>query len=274
MKKNRVNFFELFNLQSGVLCYKDSDMEYINFYKKNYKNSCHGFYIDVLDYPIIYSANYNYQFLHLFSLGEKENIRKRKYDIVIVDEVDNMLLDKMSYPSIVGSTFNFSKMREILKDFYNNRNINDDVLLERFGKKYNKDANINNEIVTLLKSSSNEAKELENYVDYIVKNGRIYIIDKSTGYIQENLKYSNYIHELVEFKEGVRVKNPIFTHSLINQKIFFNFYENICSVTGTLEDLNDQDLLEKHYNVNIFKVPRNKPRIKPIYIKERPYSNE
>ena len=48
----------------------------------------------------------------------------------------------------------------------------------------------------------------------------------------------------------------------------------IYGVTGTLEDLNDQDLLEKHYNVNIFKVLRNKPRIKPIYIKERPYSNE
>jgi preprotein translocase subunit SecA len=93
-------------------------------------------------------------------------------------------------------------MREILKDFYNNININDDVLLERFGKKYNKDANIINELITLLKSSSNEAKELENYVDYIVKNERIYIIDKSTGYIQENLKYSNYIHELVELKRG------------------------------------------------------------------------
>ena len=48
----------------------------------------------------------------------------------------------------------------------------------------------------------------------------------------------------------------------------------IYGVTGTLGDLSDQDLLEKHYNVNIFIVPRNKPRIKPIYIKERPIDNK
>ena len=41
-------------------------------------------------------------------------------------------------------------------------------------------------------------------------------------------------------------------------------------VSGTLGELNDQEILTKHYHVKIFKVPRNKQRIKPIYIKEKP----
>ena len=45
---------------------------------------------------------------------------------------------------------------------------------------------------------------------------------------------------------------------------------NIIGVSGTLGDLNDQEILEKNYKVKIFRVPRDKPRIKPIYIKERP----
>ena len=40
-------------------------------------------------------------------------------------------------------------------------------------------------------------------------------------------------------------------------------------VSGTLGELNDQEILTKHYHVKIFKVQRNKPRIKPIYTKEK-----
>ena len=104
----------------------------------------------------------------------------------------------------------------------------------------------------------------------IVENNFIYIIEKSTGYKKENLRWFAYIHELVESKENVKVKNPLFSFCSINQKIYFNMYEKICGVTGTLGDLNDQELLQKHYNVNIFKVPRHKSRKKPIFIKERP----
>lgn len=114
----------------------------------------------------------------------------------------------------------------------------------------------------------------KNEVDYIVENDNIFIIDKSTGYKKENLRWFHYIHELVESKENVKVKNPLLSFCMITQNIYFNMYKTICGVTGTLGDLNDQDILKKHYNVNIFKVPRHKPRKKKIEVKDRPNSIE
>ena len=120
-EQEQKDYYQLFNIKSGVLCTVNGDEEYIGLYKPEYNkfkpHSC-GFYTHVLDYPIIYSANFNYQFLHLYSFGKKEIIRKRKYDIVIIDEVDNMLIDQMSTPSIIGYEFNFYKFKQILKEIF------------------------------------------------------------------------------------------------------------------------------------------------------------
>ena len=180
----------------------------------------------------------------------------------------------MSSPSIVGRNFNISKFRPILKDFYDKRNYNEEMILDKLNKKYKKFANINEDIVRILKMSTRTAEKYKNNVDYVIENNNIFIIDKSTGFKKENLRWFNYIHELVEVKEGVTVKKPIFAHSLINQNIYFNFYEKIIGVSGTLGDLNDQEILEKNYNIKLFIVPRDKPRIKPIYIKERPNNDD
>ena len=55
---------------------------------------------------------FHYQFLYLYSFGKKEPIRKRKYDIVNIDEVDNMLIEQMSSPAIIGNKFNFYQFKK------------------------------------------------------------------------------------------------------------------------------------------------------------------
>ena len=136
-KEQSVFYEKIFNINSGVLCNINGDKQFINLYKSEYLKEKHdktGFYTHVLKYPIVYSTNFNFQFLHLFSFGLKEPIRKRKYDIVIIDEVDNMLLDQMSTPSIVGWNFNISKFSPILNDFYEKRNFNEEIILDKLKK--------------------------------------------------------------------------------------------------------------------------------------------
>ena len=70
----------------------------------------------------------------------------------------------------------------------------------------------------------------ENEVDYILEDNSIYIIDKSTGYKKVNLRWLNYVHEMVESKENVKVKSPLLSICSINQNIFFNLYEKIWSI--------------------------------------------
>ena len=137
-KEQSVFYKEIFNINSGVLCKINGDKQFIDLYKKEYLKEKHdhtGFYTHVLKYPIVYSTNFNFQFLHLFSFGLKEPIRKRKYDVVIIDEVDNMLIDQMSTPSIVGWNFNISQFRPILTDFYDKRNFNEEIILDTLKKK-------------------------------------------------------------------------------------------------------------------------------------------
>jgi hypothetical protein len=56
----------------------------------------------------------------------------------------------------------------------------------------------------------------------------------------------------------------------ITQCLFFNLYKEILGVTGTIGEVNDENLLKEIYDINIFKVPRNIPPRKPIYYKKRP----
>ena len=156
-EKEQSEYYQLFNLKSGVLCSENGDEDYIKLYKPGYRTDHRkhwsGFYTHVLEYPIIYSANFNYEFLHLYSFCKNEIIRKRPYDVVIVDEVDNMLIDQMSSPSIIGNRMNFYQFKKILKDMYNNRNLGDDIIFNKL-KKYSKTAIITKEMIERLKISA------------------------------------------------------------------------------------------------------------------------
>ena len=100
-EKDQSNFYKnIFGINSGVLCNIHGDKQFIDLYKSEYRKvNPHytGFYTHVLNYPIVYSTNYNFQFLHLYSFGLNEPIRKRKYDVVIIDEVDNMRSNVFSF---------------------------------------------------------------------------------------------------------------------------------------------------------------------------------
>ena len=281
-EENQREYYSLFNIKSGVLASEHGDKEFINLYNSDFKGkkseSRSGFYIHVLDYPIIYSTNFNYQFLHLYSLFQKGIIRKRKFDVVLIDEVDNMLLDQMTKPAIIGQRAKFYNFNNILNTIYEFRDMNEEYILNKL-KKYSKVSNINLDIVQKCKRSARIAKFNELNVDYILEKNeqkgktKLIIIDKVTGYKQPGTRWFQYIHEFCEIKENLKIKFPILSYCSINQNIYFNLYEKISGVTGTLGDLNDQLILKNNYKINTFKVPRNKIRPKKILQKIRPDSD-
>jgi hypothetical protein len=110
-------FYNLFNIKSGVL-FSLTESEFMNINISNidkFDNLKSNYNIDVLKNEIVYSTNYNFEFVYLLSLFEKNTLRKRPYDLVIVDEVDNMFIDQSSSPAIIAKDFQISFSNDILE---------------------------------------------------------------------------------------------------------------------------------------------------------------
>ena len=73
---------------------------------------------------------------------------------------------------------------------------------------------------------------------------------------------------MLELKEGLKLKESSVSNSMITQKSFFNMYKHITGLTGTVGNERDRDILKEAYEVQLFKMPRNKAsRQKVMYIK-------
>ena len=126
--ENQKKYYELFGVKSGVL-------------KKESEESNHAqneFNLEVLEREIVYSTNSNFEFLHLGSIFKKEPDRKRKYDVVIVDEVDNMLLDQSSMPAIISEMITIKNRNKIFEDIYNSRQEEESEIINGIKKYFEK----------------------------------------------------------------------------------------------------------------------------------------
>lgn len=253
-EKEQSEYYKLFGIDSGVLCKKDGDKEYIDVYKVDYRkiNTNHGFYTHILQYPIIYSTNYNYEFLELYSIFRSEPIRKRKYDVVLIDEVDNMLLDQVQNPAIVGYSLEFFSFSKILKEIYDLKDLKEEMILTKMKNKFRDLANLNLNIISKLKYSARNAQAQELDVHYIIEDGKCVIIDNTTGYKKPGQRWNSYVHEITEIKEGLSIESPTMAYCSMSQNIFFNKYEKIGGLTGTLGDPHDIEVLKNNYHIDIF----------------------
>ena len=275
-EKDQRDYYKLFNIKSGVLCRKDGDKDFLNLMKSqiiardNGKNDESDYNTDVFGKEIVYSTNYNFQFAYLHSLFSNKPLRNRPYDVVIVDEVDNMFLDQSCSPAIIAYGISILYHKDILSIIYllKDNNVEDIIKVLKYyfpeGIEFDK-----NEIFKLKKSAIS-AERHEINVDYIVENNKVIIVDRTTGYKKPGSRWQNCIHEFIEIKEGVEVESPSISTCSITQCTFFNMYKSITGLSGTLGGDTDEKILKSAYKINLFRVPRNLPSKVPIRKRERP----
>ena len=97
-------------------------------------------------------------------------------------------------------------------------------------------------------------------VDYMVQGREIVIVDEFTGRLMEGRRWSDGLHQAVEAKEGVSVKNENQTLASITFQNYFRMYKKLAGMTGTA----DTEALEfkKIYNLDVHVIPTNKPMIR------------
>jgi preprotein translocase subunit SecA len=94
-------------------------------------------------------------------------------------------------------------------------------------------------------------------VNYVVQEGRVIIVDEFTGRLMEGRQWSDGLHQAVEAKEGVQVKEENQTLATITLQNFFKLYKKISGMTGTA--LTEAGEFWKIYKLDVIGVPTNKP---------------
>ncbi len=97
----------------------------------------------------------------------------------------------------------------------------------------------------------------EKDVDYVVKDGDVIIVDSFTGRLMHGRQWSDGLHQAVEAKEGVKVKEETQTLATITLQNFFKLYTRIAGMTGTA--MTEADEFAKIYKLEVVGIPTNRP---------------
>ncbi len=93
-------------------------------------------------------------------------------------------------------------------------------------------------------------------VNYVVKDGAVIIVDEFTGRLMEGRQWSDGLHQAVEAKEGVKVKEETQTLATITLQNYFKLYDKICGMTGT--GMTEAEEFWKIYKLNVVAIPTNR----------------
>jgi preprotein translocase subunit SecA len=97
-------------------------------------------------------------------------------------------------------------------------------------------------------------------VDYIVTNGEVKIVDEFTGRVLEGRRYSEGLHQAIEAKEGVRIKEENQTLATITIQNYFKMYEKLAGMTGTAKTQLAE--FQSVYDLDVAEIPTNREMIR------------
>ncbi len=96
--------------------------------------------------------------------------------------------------------------------------------------------------------------------DYIVRDGEVLIVDEFTGRVLEGRRYSEGLHQAIEAKEGVRIKEENQTYATITLQNYFRLYDKLAGMTGTAKT--EEAEFNHIYKLGVVEIPTNRPMIR------------
>ena len=234
---------------------------------------------------ITYATNNELGFDYLrdnmkFSL---DDMVQRPFNYAIVDEVDSILIDEARTPLIIsGATEDNSDLYvsvdKLLKnvtpdDFEKDEKARSVTFTEAGMEKLEEMMreqgllddgslyDINNIALVHHANSALRAHILfQRDTDYIVKDGKVVIIDEFTGRMMEGRRYSEGLHQALEAKEGVEIQNENQTLASITFQNYFRLYPKLAGMTGTA--MTEAGEFHQIYGLEVIEIPTNVPCIR------------
>jgi preprotein translocase subunit SecA len=203
---------------------------------------------------------------------------QRGHNFAVVDEVDSILIDEARTPLIIsGPTQDevkwyseFAKLARTLTidvDYEVDEKKRTISVLEPGITKVEDYLGIDNlydSVNTPLISFMNnaiKAKELfRNDKEYVVMNGEVLIVDEHTGRMLAGRRYNEGLHQAIEAKEGVTIREEYQTLATITLQNYFRLYDKLSGMTGTA--MTEASEFDKIYGLGVVPIPTNKPMIR------------
>ncbi|VEU76981.1 preprotein translocase subunit SecA [Mycoplasmopsis columbina] len=199
---------------------------------------------------------------------------QRGLHFCLIDEADSILIDEAKTPLIIsGGESSDTNLYFSADQFVRTLNHNDyeiDEESKAISLTYSginkaniffKIANLydieNSEIVHRLQNALRAHKVMKNNVEYIVRDGKIELVDAFTGRIMEGRAYSEGLQQALQAKEMVQIEPETKTLATITYQNFFRMFTKLCGMTGTAKT-EEQEFIDI-YNMRVNPVPTNRP---------------
>ena len=214
---------------------------------------------------------------------EKNHRVLRGLNFCIIDEADSILIDESRTPLIISGGSKASPSQYTVADRF----------VKTLKKEVDYTVDVKQKTVNLTDDGNKKAERMfgirnlydpeyadlvhrihnalrANYimfrdVDYLVDNeGQVQIIDQNTGRVLPGREWSDGLHQAVQAKENVEIKQETITMATITYQNFFRLFNKIGGMTGTAKT--EEEEFRKIYNMRVICVPTNRPVIRKDYV--------
>ncbi|MBR3324032.1 preprotein translocase subunit SecA [Candidatus Saccharibacteria bacterium] len=229
---------------------------------------------------ITYGTNneFGFDYLRDNMTSEVDNLRQRELNFAIVDEVDSILIDEARTPLIISapagdnpdSYYQFAKITARLtpEDYILDEKRRSVTLTDEGIDKVQKMLGVENlystkntPLVYHLEQALRAEVLFKRDKDYVVTNsGEVIIVDEHTGRLMQGRRYNEGLHQAIEAKEGVVVKQESMTLATISFQNFFRLYKKLSGMTGTA--FTEAEEFQQIYALDVIQIPPNKPIIR------------
>jgi preprotein translocase subunit SecA len=226
---------------------------------------------------ITYGTNneFGFDYLRDNMAMSRERQTQRGFNYAIVDEVDSILIDEARTPLIISGRVAdaaqlYYKFATIVRGLHRDEDYEVDepkrtVSPTETGiEKVEESLGIDNlydgvaqNLVHQLQAALRAKELFKRDKDYIIANGEVKIVDEFTGRVLEGRRWSEGLHQAVEAKEGVKIKEENQTLATITLQNYFRMYEKLAGMTGTAST--EAAEFANTYELHVVPVPTNRP---------------
>tara|TARA_B100001063_G_scaffold120742_1_gene112735 strand:- start:5056 stop:7614 length:2559 start_codon:yes stop_codon:yes gene_type:complete len=245
---------------------------------------------EIYKYNIVYGTNNEFGFDYLRDNMAFSNEEKNQavLNYAIIDEVDSVLIDEARTPLIISGSNNkvnttYAQINKIIKIFladkedglFSVEEKQKSVSLSEHGQTVIEKILLNNNLIksagdiyntnniqlfSHIDSALKAHLIYKKDIDYVVENNEIVIIDEFTGRKMSGRRWSEGLHQSIEAKENVSIKQENQTYASITFQNYFRMFNKICGMTGTADT--EAEEFHQIYNLEVVQIPPNRKLIR------------